>query len=302
MPGIENLGSTCYINAVLQGLFHCEGFVNFLKTYQHNQLVGLLYELCICSKKVAHPGEFLSELQKKFPLILRQQNDICEFITLFIDCLNGEVKKEQIEPVKVAKTAETMKELTCLLAYEWSFAHYKEYSPLKDMFYGQLISQIRCIHCDKISHNYEIFMHLSLPIQKNTLDGCLYDYFALEEIPEWKCDKCNKTQVAQLATRLWRLPQILIITYKRFTNNLQKITTKVATPYTLNLTPYVIGPVNHSYVLKAAAYHIGGPMNGHYFAVCKNETWIVYDDENIRVTQETKLNPDEAYMLFYERI
>lgn len=297
MRGLRNLGSTCYINAVLQSLFHCSPFVEFLRAHQHVPLIKHLFDLCV-SERIASPYEFLKALQIKFPFALGQQNDICEFTLCLIDRLNTEVKTPRSPPAPLPyRNADTYEQITKLLAHDWAMAHHKEHSPLIDLFYGQHISQIKCTHCSKIHHNYEVFMHLTLPIHGSSLSTCLERFFAPEHIEHWTCDACKTSLPSQHITRLWRLPRILIITYKRFTNALHKITTRIETPYQLNLYPYMIGPTSYTYQLKAAAFHMGHPLNGHYIAVCKDVTWTIYDDEH---TEETKMNPDEAYMLFYE--
>jgi ubiquitin C-terminal hydrolase len=179
-----------------------------------------------------------------------------------------------------------------------------EYSPLVPMFNGQSISQIICGHCQKIFHNYEIYLNLMIPITQNTktIYDCLDEYFKEEYIntdcPIWKCDSCQNKHISKKTTKLWRLPDILVISLKRFTFDLKKNNTPINIPEILDISKYCLTAPKNKYRLQSIAHHYGSNDSGHYAAVCKNnEKWYECDDLNIKSIE--KPNNEFGYVFFY---
>lgn len=59
-----------------------------------------------------------------------------------------------------------------------------------------------------------------------------------------------------------------------------------------------------SYNLYGVVNHMGGIGAGHYTAYCKNSAdgnWYYYDDERVRLIEESKVVTSNAYLLFYVR-
>ena len=90
--GLPNIGYTCYLNTSLQCLFHNEHFVQFLNTLEPDLMsLNELHHTFTdqeSSKKNKHRSyiHFLKLLHKHIPMIdINEENDIHEFIVLFID-------------------------------------------------------------------------------------------------------------------------------------------------------------------------------------------------------------------------
>jgi ubiquitin C-terminal hydrolase len=149
-------------------------------------------------------------------------------------------------------------------------------------FYGSLI---RTTNDDEIL--FEFFNCLSLPIQHDTLSGCIDSYLG--------------------DNTFWTLPNILILHLSRYTNDGNKIKSLVTFPYNLNMTNKVskkkCDKNNYMYSLYAVNYHIGTSTDGHYLSACKdiNGEWYTFDDENVRKTSQDKIINEHAYILFYQR-
>ena len=106
----------------------------------------------------------------------------------------------------------------------------------------------------------------------------------------------------------WNLPNILIITLKRFSiDGKHKRNEKVDFPLDLlDLSKYVCGykPQSFKYELYAICNHSGNVYMGHYTSFIKNYTnnWYLFDDENIqKVVEPKKVITPMAYCLFYRK-
>jgi ubiquitin carboxyl-terminal hydrolase 8 len=305
---LANLGNTCYINTTIQCLGHCDVFLRFIldSDYENNlisQCREIYHELYV-NKNSIMPNKFIKYLGNNISDInIYRQNDIHEFLTIFIEKLNKVIAininpKDMINNNKYSHSDYDIQRLKMDLS--WYETLSKEYSPLVNIFYGQSVSQIICGNCDKIYHNYEIYTNLMIPItsQTTTIYDCLNELFKEEHIEHWTCDNCKQKHKSTKTTKLWKIPPILIISLKRFTDDLRKINNPINIPEVLNLAPYSIPQTNTTYELKAVAHHSGSANSGHYYATClKNNNWYNYDDLDIK--QINKPNHDNGYILFY---
>lgn len=316
--GIHNMGNTCYINSTIQCLACCEAFKRYIVNASPSGTPEITGQLKEVVNEITAPGgegaiiprDLMKALYNKMGKLINmfEQNDINEFLTLLIDKVNEEVcrpmKKNDLRVAPYRDTAYDHQRMK--MDQSWYNTHKKEFSPLKDMFYGQLISQILCSRCGKIHHNYEVFMNLMAPIDgSKTLDECIRKHLNEEEVSSWKCDGCKGSPPSKKTIKLWRLPQVLTITLKRFTSSLQKINDVVDIPLLLDMSPFMIGPGECRYMLKAAAFHAGSFHGGHYFAMCSegNGAWKVYDDESIHNTAEgAEKGLGNGYVFFYESL
>jgi len=148
--------------------------------------------------------------------------------------------------------------------------------------------------------------------QTVNLAECLQLYTSQEKLgmdDAWRCPRCKELRQATKKFDLWMLPEVLIISLKRFSYNRflrDKIDVLVDFPLKgLDMTPYVIAPTHGKsiYDLIAVSNHYGGMGGGHYTAYGKNRKdskWYYFDDNN--VTEATgKVVTSAAYVLFYQR-
>lgn len=204
--GLRNIGSTCYVNTLIQCLSVCDKFILFLlnniEKYKERLLTNkkesnyLIIELMSIYKSLVIDGNslipkrFIKCLSIKFNYInIYSQNDIHEILLMIINRLNEEInykeneikfhfnkllldsKKELLENDNENdnENYNIMKEI-CLK--QWYNLHKKEYSEIIDLFYGHQISQIVCGHCNYIHHNHEYFnsINLELPTQMPVIE------------------------------------------------------------------------------------------------------------------------------------
>ena len=207
----------------------------------------------------------------------------------------------------------------------------KDYSPIKNMFIGYLISNTQCCYCLTNSPCFESFitLPLSIPINKYTnvrtkydLKECLNNMIKDEKLDKdnkLRCDICGLKNQSIRKVQLWKAPQILVIQLKRFVTNAFGIqTAKIINPvsypvYNFNISeffhpdsPY---KENAIYNLIGINVHreIGfGSINaGHYVSIVKNKfdnKWYVFDDaKDVEELEENEIQNRNAYLLFYYR-
>lgn len=204
-----------------------------------------------------------------------------------------------------------------------------DYSLIKNMFIGYLISNTQCYYCSTNSPCFEAFITLSLsiPINKNTnmnlkyrLEECLDNMVKDEKLDEdnkLTCDICGLKNQSIKKVQIWKSPQILVIQLKRFiTNSFGVQTAKISNPviypvYNFDISEYfhLESPYkeNSTYNLIGINIHreIGfGSINaGHYVSIIKNKynnKWYIFDDaKNPKELEENEIQNKNAYLLFY---
>ncbi|CAD8158112.1 unnamed protein product [Paramecium pentaurelia] len=177
---------------------------------------------------------------------------------------------------------------------------------------------------------------MSSSMNSNSQQGIvsLYDCLQYSQQPEqlnaentWYCQVCKEHVQAFKSMQIYKAPQILIFTLKRFkaSNRLfkQKLETLVDFPINnLDMTDYVInsrtpfeyhnenetnnGENNKQkviYDLYAVSNHFGGLGGGHYTALAKNKftnKWYNFDDSMVSEINETSIVSKSAYVLCYQ--
>ncbi|CCX34548.1 Similar to Ubiquitin carboxyl-terminal hydrolase 4; acc. no. B2GUZ1 [Pyronema omphalodes CBS 100304] len=145
------------------------------------------------------------------------------------------------------------------------------------------------------------------------LEDCL-DEFAKEEVlsaeDPWYCPRCKEHRRASKKFELWKVPEILVMHMKRFSNSRsfrEKIEAQVYCPIEgLDLSDRVGVTDGKSmiYDLIAVDNHYGGLGGGHYTAYVKNwcdGKWYYCDDGSVRESNASAVVTPAAYLLFYRR-
>lgn len=310
--GLANMGNTCYFNTTVQCLVHCRRFMAWLATADlPTNKAPMLYALrtLMAGQELTGPGELVHKTQEAMRslMTIREPNDMGEFVVLWMDKLHDEIARP-LAPKAVGALTPVHSPYDILrhrVQEAWYAAHRKDYSELKELACGQLVSQIVCGHCKHIHHNYEVFMNTMVSIEGagegNTMEACLAHHFKDHILTEWVCDQCRQTTPSVQSSKITRAPSIMVITLKRFNAQLQKIPTHVAVPLALDIASLVIGcPALAPYQLRSVGFHVGGYHGGHYFAVCHSQdNWWLIDDDVVRPTDAQGVG--HGYVFFYER-
>lgn len=208
-----------------------------------------------------------------------------------------------------------------------------EYSRILKIFGGQFLERLNCEGCNEINHKYVSFLTSELALPKDSGEKEKYekDEISIEKLLEhqcslekldaencWTCDKCKIKNEPFRRMSYWQLPQILILSLKRFSyeqvgNDFysKKINTIITyDPFNfLDMDPYLSNSLSETkFVLYAIICHRGTLDGGHYYAFCRNlnsekPVWFKYNDDEVSVVKHLdQLITKDAYILFYQRL
>jgi len=326
--GLANLGNTCYMNSALQCLSHLTTFhpnnEKFFEECKRADQNSLLYEWFQFQRQMwqnednnmINPINLLRKFQAKciekdlyFSNFM--QNDIDEFLTLFLDLLHQGVGRK-VEMTFSDKIEDEADKINLKSNQTWQRFYEKDYSYIVENFYSQLLGITSCTDCEYYTTNHDPIQVLSLEIPNEalTLDCCLKEYtkkYRLDVGEEWKCDQCKNQVRPFKQTRLWKTSDVLFILLKRY-NRDKKIDKYIEYPLTLDLQDYNINyskNKSNQYTLNSFAIHNGSLNGGHYYAVCKNYLdgkWSEYNDSNVSRVPKDKLTKYSPYLLVYKRL
>ena len=319
--GFNNFGNTCWLNASIQCLLKTEPMIQyFLNLKNQNTILsgewkrlieGTIDDDCIITPLSFFKAIIISSNKNGYIFNFHRQNDVQEFLIFFIDSLHEELKHK----VNISINGKIMNNLDKMAfdaMKQWKNYFKNQYSNIIEIFYGQLVSNINVIDEDIQSHSYSAICTFSLPINIDSNYSTIYDSFDLFTKPQildgenkWKYDKDGKYYDIEKSLLVWRFPNILIIHFKRFDNNGNKINNNVDFPINnLDLRKYCCGydKKNSLFSLYGVCNHIGTINSGHYYSYCKhNGDWYNYDDDNISKISESNIVSKNAYCLFYKK-
>ncbi|EGX43880.1 hypothetical protein AOL_s00210g327 [Orbilia oligospora ATCC 24927] len=362
--GLKNLGNTCYMNSIIQCMSGTVPLARyFLSGFYKGHLnrENRLGSRGIFAEAFANLNRNLWEETYAFvsPVTIKDisgrlnsqfrgkdQQDAQEYLEFFLDYLHEDLNANAGKPRLRELTDDEEKrreELPVQLAsyYEWERYVHTNLSMIVKWFQGQFRSRLKCLKCGHTSTTYSPFMYLSLPIPAKagpngcTLKDCM-DEFTKEEILDgddaWHCPVCKKPRKASKQLSISRMPVVLIIHLKRFSNHgmwRDKVNTLVNFGKSVDLTRYVPPPLDPKdvpggmglpmgsevtppfyYSLYAVTNHYGSLTSGHYTAFVRvgggtggreGGVWHRFDD-----TKATKMETDDvvnrnAYILFWVR-
>ena len=327
--GLANLGNTCYMNSALQCLSHLTTFhpnnEKFFEECRRADKNSLIYEWFQFQRQMwsnDNNNNMINPIRllRKFQSICSEkdlyfsnfdQNDIDEFLVLFLDLLHQGVCRE----VKMSfsdKIEDEADKINLKSNQTWRRFYEKEYSYIVQNFYSQLLGITSCSNCEYFTTNHDPIQVISLeiPCTSESLECCLSEYmkkYRLDEKNKWKCDECNQSVRPFKQTRLWKTSDVLFILLKRYNLN-RKIDKYLKYPLKLDLKDYNINfstDKKNEYSLSGMAIHSGSLGGGHYYAVCKNyltDQWSEYNDSHVNQISEDKITTYSPYLFVYKRL
>nr|KJB73308.1 hypothetical protein B456_011G226800 [Gossypium raimondii] len=280
--GLKNQGATCYMNSLLQTLYHIPYFrkaVYHMPTTENDMPTGsiplalqsLFYKLQYSDTSVA-----TKELTKSFGWDTYDsfmQHDVQELNRVLCEKLEDKMKGTVVE------------------------------GTIQQLFEGHHMNYIECINVDYKSTRKESFYDLQLDVK-----GCKDVYASFDKYVEVEClEGDNRYHAEQFGLQDARkgvlfidFPPVLQLQLKRFEydfmrDTMVKINDRYEFPLQLDLdredgkylSPEADRSVRNLYTLHSVLVHSGGVHGGHYYAYIRptlSDQWFKFDDE--RVTKE----------------
>ncbi|OAD03656.1 hypothetical protein MUCCIDRAFT_153013 [Mucor lusitanicus CBS 277.49] len=269
------------------------------------------------------PGNFKSTFERFNPhFVGYSQQDSQELLGFLLDGLHEDLNRVHHKPyIEIPDFDDHIKNEEIADMF-WSYHKSRNDSIIVDLFQGQYKSRLVCGECKKVSITFDPFMYMSLPLPVDnnntdsrvlTLSDCLDEFTGDEHLDDqdsWFCPRCKKHQRALKKMDIWKLPEIMVVHLKRFSQFKHwgnKVNTMIDFPLKgLDMTDRVLGHQDESliYDLYAVDNHYGGIGGGHYTAFAQNIDdghWYEFNDSSVTAMSAKDAKTSAAYLLFYKR-
>jgi len=258
---------------------------------------------------------------KTWPSVTGTQEDAHEFLTALLQAVREECFRNA-SPPKYRELPERL-DPVAQAEEEWSYAQEWNNSALDDVFGFQVHSWTVCPACGAKSHRFDYATELQLEIpsriagQTVSLLDCFGKFSDVEELEGYQCSGCGAKVVAKKRNAVYRYPEVLVVTLKRFKYNWDGLSfkaEKVATALELTDELVEVGavrdplsqaPIDPKYRLLAVCNHTGMLRFGHYTAVGRNlidGRLRRFDDSRVQPMRDLGNSCSRAYMLFLQRV
>jgi ubiquitin C-terminal hydrolase len=337
MQGIENRGSTCAINSLIQIITRNDILRNIIlnNDFEENTISSQLKEiidLMYVKNNSIIPGKFLNTFFNIFKDIFHfgEQIDIGELWTFLSDKISEEIVatpyKNDGKLLEDCLTQGIVYNndidfnnafLNCKLLrkkYDYYYSKFnKKTSIWQKNTQGFYLNTTRCLNCNLTFYNFEPFTSLNIDIPSDISSPKISEIISKslkEEIihGDWVCSKCNKNTSYKKCTKLWKLPDVLVIIIKRFINIHLKNNNPISINDYLNFNKgsILLKKKDVIYTFSSTGLHFGSLNGGHYAAICNtNDANILYDDMNVSNADTNKINFKDnnvnAYMVVYTK-
>ncbi|GMI23086.1 hypothetical protein TrRE_jg2108 [Triparma retinervis] len=340
--GLNNIGDSCYMNAVFQCLFSIPSFVEEVKGKGKELEEGgagsplLRAFLQLESMRESIPNEdkvqVLTSLRSTMNFDTGRQEDAHEFLTTFTDRLTYEYTSlpnsndpapnaSSIPPPAddlASPTNDTSATSATTPALQPSASTstnspkpHPFVFPTDNCFEASVDEKLCCNskQCGWIRSRKDPYKNFSTSVKSN-LDSGLANFFN-PEVLEIDCQRCSGKEAIQ-SRKLSNAPRVLLLHLKRFKQDGTKIQDGVAFQETIDLSKYFDendeNDKSARYKLKAVINHTGTFQKGHYITHGSNQNgkWFEYDDCSVlsKTLKDVtnKKRHKTAYIFAYELV
>jgi ubiquitin carboxyl-terminal hydrolase 7 len=270
--GLQNQGATCYLNSLLQSLYHIPRFRHLVYSIkvEANSSAASLQRLFW---NLEHDDDSVAtnELTKSFGWNIEDiavQHDVQELLRKLVDKLEEKVKDGPQKGV------------------------------FEQLFRGTYMDILKCINVDYERRQEIAFCDLSLNVAGcDTLEDSLRKFTETETLDgdnRYKSEE-HGYQDAHKGIKLNALPPVLHLHLKRFDfqyqndpPTLEKVNAKQVFPPVLKMGEFLDKPVVDSdettYDLFGVLVHSGSAQAGHYYAFMRptiEPNWFKFDDSKV---------------------
>ena len=335
--GLTNLANTCYMNSVLQSIFHAASYrCEILNTTFSEDSIGeklnwLFNEMM--DSTCVNPRE----LARALDLNVGTQEDAQEFLLRLLHETDDSVLPAKINDIETttASTATPAEGAAVAPATNHELPSYA--------FRGYTEQTIQCTNVDFSKTRKQKFLDLTVDIVGfQNLKDALLDMFTRPDLltgpNQYRAAEPYGLQDAEKRLRLVSLPSVLCVTLKRFRydsdlGTLKKIGDPLEFPDALDMSKYahVAVPVNEGdgqaqvqaqaqsqsqYLLNSVVVHEGTATFGHYTCYARSDPsmrpdyWLLFNDHMVSEVSYDQVckasfgntrGSSSAYLLFYSK-
>lgn len=289
--GLLNQGATCYLNSLLQALFHISAFRSIIYQMPTKEEAGdrahpdntehlsIPYALqrLFCHLQTSTRAVGTKELTESFGWGASDsfiQHDVHELTRVLLDNLEEKLTAQQANPDLPSKSQE---------------------NAIHRLFTGSLESYVKVEEAGYYGSREEPFYDLQLVVKSKKNIYASFDAFFQVEVLDGKNKYCleqngqKSYHRAEKGVRFKEIPPILLLHLARFDYDIHQGETKVFTRWdyynTLDLSRYMmhVPPEMTHYTLCSVLVHSGSNTGfGHYFCfVMCSGAWYKFNDETV---------------------
>ena len=319
LVGLQNVDTTCYMNATLQCLCNIKNIVDYFKNNKRlndivkndkaNKKLCTSFKLLIDNlypdsnqpkKDYYAPIDFKDKISGMNPLFVGiEANDAKDLVIFLLEHLHDELNNPSIEENKNQEITFLDQSNKALMFNDFKNNFTKNYrSIISDLFYAVNCDITKCNNCKIQSYYYQIYCFLCFPLKEiclyksknnNIID--IYDCFDYEKRimnmdgeNAMYCNYCKQAYSASFCTYLSTGPEILIIILNRGKGI--QYDTKINFYFELNLDDYIeLKETGCHYELFGVISHVReNDKTGNFIAYCQkdlNHQWFKFNDDQV---------------------
>ena len=282
--GLQNQGATCYMNAMLQALFHVPAFRKCVYEMATTGQEDVKTSIPLNLQRLFARMQLTKQACSTKPLTVSfgwdshrtyVQHDTQEFCRVLIDNLETKMKGTPLE------------------------------GRIPQLFRGKYRSYIRCVDVDYESSRIEEFYDLAMQVKGcPSLEESFRKYVEKEKLEgdnKYSTEKYGK-QDAEMGVEFVEFPPVLQLHLRRFEYDFEydrnvKINSRIEFPMELDLDPFLAADapkdVRNQYELYGVLVHSGDVSFGHYYAYLRvspnSAQWYKFNDSTV-----SKVEKEEA--------
>ena len=335
LVGLNNVGSTCFMNATLQCLLHISELnLYFLLEYENdskslNRKNHYTYSKGNISKEyynvVANvytsqtsfrPGNFKNTIGRyNLQFSLNEANDSKDLIIYLLQTFHEELNYfgDKIYNGNMNSKIQLNREKS--FSQFMTSYNMTNFSIASKLFFGTYENKTKCYGCNNIFYSYQKFEFISFGVKSyqnkefNIING-FKDNKKISKLTgdnQYYCQVCKKFNDGEIMSTILQPPLKLVINIDYGKDKIYKVK-NLKFEEIIDVTEYLSFNFGKriKYQISGICTHLGvSGASGHYIAFCRNKVngqWYNFNDSNMRKCSENEIYIGSPYLFIYEQL